>query len=75
MSGCTWCEDTREGHAHYAVLGYEDGKLLGRLAPDGSTTRRNIHALVLSKARAESIATEINEDASLPTVTAKVVRF
>lgn len=70
---CGWrCGDSTPGHRHFAVVVRENGKLLGRLSPDGTTTTRNIFAAVLSKATAESVAAEISE---LPGLTAKVAAF
>ena len=38
----------------------KNGKLLGRLCPDGTTTNRVVYAAMFSKERAEQIAAEIN---------------
>lgn len=73
---CGWrCGDDAPGHRHFAVVIRENGKLLGRLCPDGTTSTRNIYASVLSKATAERIAAEINERPPFPGVTAKVAAF
>lgn len=70
---CGWkCGDPELGHKHFAVLARENGKLLGRLTPDGRATKRNVHAAVLSKARAEELAGEINSAGSF---TATVIEF
>lgn len=60
---CGWeCGDDAPDHQHYAVLVREhDGTLLGRLKPDGNTTRRKTHAAILSRERADTITEEINE--------------
>lgn len=73
---CGWhCGDAVVGHRHFAVVIRENGKLLGRLCPDGTTSTRNIYAAVLSKATAERVAAEINERPLLPGLTAKVAAF
>lgn len=75
---CGWrCGDPEIGHKHYTVIVRQDGKLLGRVAPKGSTTNRKIFASVLSKARAEIIAADINDGttALVPGLTAKVAKF
>lgn len=47
---------------HYAVLVRElDGRLLGRLTPDGTAVKRNIYAAMFTKEQAREIANEINE--------------
>lgn len=57
----------------FAVLVRDlNGKLLGRLTPDGYVTKRNIFAVMLHKEKAEEIAAEINEAGEF---TAKVIRF
>ena len=71
---CGWnCGDTTPGHKHYGVLVRENGKLLGRLCPDGTTTNRKIFASILSHKRASDIAREINGNPPFPGITAKVV--
>ncbi|WP_433206753.1 hypothetical protein ACQP1G_20635 [Nocardia sp. CA-107356] len=42
----------------------ENGKLLGRLTPDGKTVNRKVHAAILSKVKADQIASQINADKS-----------
>ena len=70
---CAWrCGDTATEHEHFAVSIRENGRLLGRLAPDGTATKRNLFALVLSKAAADDIASQINERGEF---TAKVIPF
>lgn len=69
---CGWCEDQEEGHTHYAVLVRENGKLLGRLTPEGGATNRNIFAAILSKARAEEVAKDINAEGQFE---AKAIKF
>lgn len=56
----------------FAVLVREDGKLLGRLTPDGYAVNRKIFAGMFTKERADMIAEEINADG---TFTAKVIPF
>ncbi len=55
------CGDKAPGHAHFTVIVREadGGKLLGRLAGDGRTTHRKIHAAVLPRARADHRAKDI----------------
>lgn len=75
-NACGWkCGDETPEHEHYAVLVRENGKLLGRLTPEGTTTSRNIYASVLSKARAEVIAADINDSPMFDGLTAKVIPF
>lgn len=70
---CFWgCGGERPDHQHYTVIVREKGRLLGRLCPDGTATRRKIHAVLLSKARAERIAAEINARGEF---TARVATF
>lgn len=70
---CFWgCGDHSTGHKHYSVLVREDGRLLGRLTPDGTATNRKIYAAVMSYGRAMLIAHEINEGGVF---TAKVIPF
>ena len=47
---------------HYTVIvrDAKNGKLLGRLCPDGTATNRVIYAAMLSKNQAEEIAADIN---------------
>lgn len=68
---CGMCGATGD-HKHYAVVIYDDGNELGRLAPDGTTTTDKIHAAVLTSSRATGIAEEINTSATL---SAQVVPF
>lgn len=57
----------------YAVLVRDaNGKLLGRLAPDGTAVKRNIYAAMLPKDRAERVAAEINEGGEFQ---AKAIKF
>ena len=56
----------------YAVLIRENGKLLGRLTPEGTATNRNIFAAMLTKEQADEIVEEIN---SAGTFTAKTIKF
>ena len=73
---CGWsCGDSEPEHKHFTVIVRENGTLLGRLTPEGYTTNRRIYAAVLSKARAEQIASEINSDPPFPGVTATVKPF
>jgi hypothetical protein len=70
---CGWkCGDETPDHKHFAVSIRENGKLLGRLAPDGSATKRNIYAAILSESRAQKVTQEINE---IPHFQAKVIPF
>lgn len=58
---------------HYAVLVREkDGTLLGRLTPKGYTTKRRIHAAMLTKEQADRVSEEINEEGSF---LAKAIKF
>lgn len=78
MSDCIWrCGDQTPDHKHYAVLVRHHGKLLGRLAPGGTTTNRNIYACVLSAAKADEIAADINSGNNnlIDGLTAKVIPF
>lgn len=78
VKGCPWrCGDDEPAHKHYAVLVRENGKLLGRLTPEGGATSRNIFAMILSKARATEIAGEINAgtNTEIDGLTAKVIPF
>lgn len=61
---CGWCGETTPGHRHYAVLIYEHGKCLGRLASAGKIANRKIFALIMSKSNATRIAEEITADTS-----------
>ena len=75
-TACGWrCGDTKHNHKHFTVIVREKGALLGRLTPEGYTTNRRIYAAVLSEARAEQIASEINSDPPFPGVTATVKPF
>lgn len=70
---CFWrCGDSAPDHEHYTVIVRENGKLLGRLCPDGTTTNRKVHAALLSLATADRIASEINDAG---TFTARVAKF
>lgn len=58
---------------YYAVLCRDlDGKLQGRLTPDGYGTNRNIQAAMFTKEKAEEIAKEINDAGDF---TAKAIKF
>lgn len=58
---------------HYAVLVREkDGKLLGRLTPDGTAVNRRIFAAMFTKEQADRVSEEINEEGSYQ---AKVIKF
>lgn len=47
----------------YCVQIYElSGAWIGRLTPDGGTTRLTIHAVILDEERAAEIADEINAE-------------
>ena len=71
---CGWnCGDEKPGHKHHGVLVRENGKLLGRLCPDGTTTNRRIFAAILSHRTADKITKEINDNPPFPGITAKVV--
>lgn len=73
---CGWrCGDDDPKHVHYAVLLREKGKLLGRLTPNGGAARNTIYAAILSKARAEEVADEINAKPMIEGLTAKVIPF
>lgn len=70
---CHWkCGDDAPDHKHFAISVRENGKLLGRLTPDGGATKRNMFACIFSKARAEKIAQEINDEGAF---SAKVIPF
>lgn len=74
---CFWkCGDQAEGHTHYGVLvrDAKTNKLLGRLTPSGHTNHLTVYAMVLSKSRAEEIATEINTKSGDEFI-AKAVKF
>ena len=71
---CGWnCGDEKPGHKHYCVLIRENGKLLGRLCPDGTAVNRKLYAAILSHKRASEIAQEINDNPPFSGITAKVV--
>ena len=72
---CAWCGDTTPGHKHYPVLIRENGKLLGRLTPDGYAVNRKLFASVFGKARATEVAEEINAQPPYPGITARVIPF
>lgn len=57
---CGWCDDPDPEHGHFAVQVFEDGRSIGRLGANGYVTTKHLHALVLSKAKAEKLADEIN---------------
>ena len=58
---------------HYSVLIREkDGKLLGRLTPDGTAVKRNIYAAMFTKEQADFISDEINEKGAY---LAKAIKF
>lgn len=59
---------------HYTVIvrDAKNGKLLGRLCPDGTATNRVIYAAMLGKEQADQIAAEINAGDEF---TAKVRKF
>lgn len=72
---CFWnCGDTNPEHTHYSVLirDAKTNKLLGRLTPNGTAVNRKFYATIFSKARAEEIAAEINQDGEF---TAKAIKF
>ncbi|MGP9761056.1 hypothetical protein [Corynebacterium sp. AOP12-C2-36] len=48
------------------------GKLLGRLTPEGTATRRNLFAMIMTKDRAEEIAEKINAGSEFA---AKAIKF
>lgn len=74
---CGWnCGDPTADHKHFAVLVRRDGKLLGRLARNGTTTNRNLFAVIYSKAKASEIAGQINGGHGLVSgLSAKVIPF
>lgn len=76
-NNCVWCDDNEPNHRHYAVLVRQNGRLLGRLTPDGRTTRLNIYASVMSRSRAEYITERINSSVNgrVDGVTARVIPF
>lgn len=76
-ASCGWnCGDIEPGHKHYTVIVRENGRLLGRLCPDGTTTRVKIHAAILSRAKADKIAERINAgETTVPGITARVNQF
>lgn len=64
----------------FAVLVRANGKLLGRLTPEGGVTNRVIYAAMLDKEQAEQVAEEINngvnlDDEAPSNLTAKVIKF
>lgn len=64
----------------YAVLVRADGKLLGRLTPEGGTTNRVLYAAMFTEEQAKSIAEEINtgvnlDDEAPSNLSAKVIKF
>ena len=57
----------------YAVLCRDlNGKLLGRLTPDGGAVNRKLFAAMFTKEQAEEIAKEINDAGEF---TAKAIKF
>ena len=60
---------------YYTVMIRENGKLLGRLTPDGTTTRLVIYAAMLSREQATKVAADINKRPMYPGITAKVAKF
>lgn len=71
---CGWqCGDPAPDHKHHSVLVREDGKLLGRLTPNGTANQLKIYAAVLSHERASWIAGQINS--ADDNLTAKVIPF
>ena len=56
----------------FSVLIRENGKLLGRLTPDGHATRNVIFAAAMTRETADRVAADINEAG---TFTAKVIKF
>lgn len=61
---------------YWAVQVYENGKWLGRLTPEGSTTRKTIFAAMIpTREKAEKIAVDITQNSEMPAVTAKAVEF
>ena len=61
----------------FAVLVRENGKLLGRLTPEGGTTNRNIFAAMLTKEQANTISADINSGNGnlVDGLSAKVIKF
>lgn len=64
----------------FAVLVRSNGKLLGRLTPEGGVTNRVIYAAMLDKNQAEQVAEEINsgvnlDDEAPSNLTAKIIKF
>lgn len=72
---CFFCGDTTPNHKHYTVMCYENGKCVGRLAPDGYAVTRKLFAAMLRKERAEEIAAEINETTESTGFSAKAKPF
>lgn len=72
---CFFCQDSTPNHKHYTVMCYENGKCVGRLAPDGYAVDRKVFAAILRKGRAEQIAAEINETTETTGFSAKVKPF
>lgn len=61
----------------YSVLVRENGKLLGRITPDGTTTNRKIFASIFTKEQAENLAADINsgENNLVEGLSAKAIKF
>lgn len=60
----------------WTVQVYESGKWLGRLTPEGTTTRLTIYAAMFTdRAKAAEVAEEITRNPELPEITARVGRF
>lgn len=64
----------------YAVLVYSGDTLLGRLTPQGGTTKQKTYACVLRRGTAEEVAEEINNEVGLADdapdkLSAKVIKF
>lgn len=65
---------------YFAVIVRANGKLLGRLTPEGGVTNRVIHSCMFDKERADEVAEEINNGVNLDDeapggLTAKVIKF
>jgi len=56
----------------WAVVVRQNGKLLGRLTPEGTATRKNIFAAMFPRERAERVAADITAGG---TFTAKAIPF
>jgi hypothetical protein len=75
--GPCWTATADEATDSWTVLvSIPESKLALRLAPDGTLTRRRVHAaLIATRSRAERIAAEITADPEQPGVTARAARF